>query len=134
MYENDVLKSTIHFTYDSYGNVASKTIPTDDTNSAVTTYAYTYNADGGYTITTTQTGITDADGNTLSDIVTTVTYDSQNNIISQTDANGNTTTMTYDLLNRLLTISYPDGIFDEYTYGAYGNITYNSTDNSNPFT
>lgn len=123
VYENDVLKSTVHYTYDSYGNVASKTVPIDDTNSAVTTYAYTYNSDGGYTLITTQSGIVDADGAAQSDIVTSVTYDSQNNIISRVDANGNTTTMTYDLLSRPLSVSHPDGTSESYSYDMANNIT-----------
>ena len=58
----------------------------------------------------------------------TITYDLSGNIISNTDANGNITTKTYDALNRVLT-STTDGYENaqdtniSYTYDCMGNVT-----------
>lgn len=114
-YENDVLKSTVNYTYDSHGNVASVT-KTVDGKTSTTTFAYAYATDGGHTVTETIGGITDADGNPCADITTSKTYDYRGNLVSATDANGGTTTMTYDMLNRLLSTHYPDGTSETYTY------------------
>ncbi len=123
VYENDVLIQTVSYTYDTYGNVASETVSDGAGNLYVTNYAYTYAPDGGFTLNTTKTNIKDADGNPLSDIVTIDVYDSNYNLISHTDANGNTTSMTYDNLGRLLTTHYPDGTNENYTYDVANGIT-----------
>ena len=44
------------------------------------------------------------------------------NLISKTDANGNTITYTYDALNRLVKKTYPDGSTIDYSYDAGGNL------------
>ena len=121
-YENDVLKSTVNYTYDSHGNVASVT-KTVDGKTSTTTFTYAYAADGGHTVTETIGGITDADGNPCADITTSKTYDYRGNLVSATDANGGTTTMTYDMLNRMLSTHYPDGTSETYTYDTVNNIT-----------
>ena len=121
-YENDVLKSTVNYTYDSHGNVASVT-KTVDGKTSTATFNYGYAADGGHTVTETIGGITDADGNPCADITTSKTYDYRGNLVSATDANGGTTTMTYDMLNRLLSTHYPDGTSETYTYDTVNNIT-----------
>lgn len=122
-YENDVLVKTVSYTYDTYGNIATETASIDGTNSMVTTYNYAYAPDGGYTLTSTITGIRNADGTPLADIVTTSVYDGEYNLISFTDANGNTTTNTYDMLGRPLTISHPDGTLESYSYDIVNGIT-----------
>ena len=49
-------------------------------------------------------------------------YDPNGNLISKLDANGNTTTYTYDKLNRLTNRSYTEGS-DTYEYDWRGNLT-----------
>ena len=49
-------------------------------------------------------------------------YDSNNNVISVTDASGSID-MTYDSANRLTEISYPNGQLLKYTYNAGGQLT-----------
>ena len=122
-YENDVLVKTVSYTYDTYGNIASETASIDGTNAIVTTYNYVYAPDGGYTLTSTITGVRDADGVQKPDITTVSVYDSNYNLVSQTDANGNTTTMTYDMLKRPLGITYPDGTTETYSYDIANGIT-----------
>jgi len=48
------------------------------------------------------------------------TYDANNNLIAKVDRKG-TTTYTYDALNRLLTVTEPDGRLTSYTFDASGN-------------
>lgn len=122
-YENDTLVKTVSYTYDTYGNIASETASIDGTNSVVTTYNYAYAPDGGYTLTSTITGVRNADGILQPDIVTTSVYDCNYNLVSQTDANGNTTTMTYDILKRPLGITHPDGTTETYSYDIANGIT-----------
>lgn len=52
----------------------------------------------------------------------TQTYDAHGNRLTRTDATG-TTTYTYDSLNRLNTITYPDSKVVDYDYDSIGNIT-----------
>ncbi len=122
IYENDVIKSTVNYTYDANGNVTCTSTFKDDGTSSVINYAYTYGT-SNYTVTTTQTGLVNADGEQVDNIVTSKTYDFQNNLLSQTDGNGNTTSYTYDNANRLLSVTYPDGTSDTYTYDISNNVT-----------
>ncbi len=123
VYENDVLIKSTSYTYDSYGNIASETLSMDGTSSIVTTYAYDYGLDGSYTLTTTVSNLTDADGNAINDIVTVHSYDADHNLIAQIDANGNPTVMTYDHMGRLLGTQYADGTSDSYSYDISEGIT-----------
>jgi len=120
---DDLVLKTINYTYDRYGNIATETAVIDDNNSMVTSYDYDYSPGGGYTLTTTQSGMKDADGQPLSNIVTTTVFDFNHNPVSITDANGNTTTTTYDMLGRPLVITYPDGTTESYSYDMQNNIT-----------
>ena len=120
-YENDVLKRTVNYTYDSFGNVASESVAVGD-KTALTQYAYTYSPGGGYIVTKTQKNITDSEGYDVDDIVTTTVYDSEHRPISQTDGNGGVATMTYDMSGRLLSASYPDGTSESFSYDTVNNI------------
>ena len=122
VYENDVLKSITNFTYDTYGNVISSSTLKDDGTYATTNYTYTYGTTS-YTVTSTQTGLVNADGDAIDNITTSKTYDYQNNLLSETDGNGNTTTYTYDNANRLTKITYPNGTYDTYSYDITNNVT-----------
>ena len=50
------------------------------------------------------------------------TYDGADNRISETDANGNTTTFTYNNLRKVLTMREPSGFTTTNTYDASGNL------------
>ncbi len=69
-----------------------------------------------------QTTITDADGNT-----TTNTYDSRGDLLSTTDPLGNATKYTYDEEGDRLTATDALGITTTYTYGSDGDLLSSST-------
>lgn len=60
-------------------------------------------------------------------------YDIAGNVISLTDANGNTTTNTYDNLNRLVTSTNPNNEITEYFYDSLGNIKKQTINGHNLF-
>jgi RHS repeat-associated protein len=62
------------------------------------------------------------DVNTLSDAVTTTTYDADNDKIAVTDPNTNTTTTTYDALDRQISTTDAAGDVSTTTYDAVGNV------------
>ncbi|MDD5748598.1 MAG: right-handed parallel beta-helix repeat-containing protein [Actinomycetota bacterium] len=111
--ETDALGGKNNITYDSHGNVSSRT----DKNGN-TTY-YTYDENGNPLTETDPLGnktsrTYDEKGNCLSTTdplgnITTWTYDSKGNMTSETDPLGNTTTYTYDSMGRLLTVTDPPG-------------------------
>jgi RHS repeat-associated protein len=127
------------FTYDSNGNMASRT----DALGRTTTYTYNslgqktamvtplQNAlAGGPTSTTTYTY--DALGNLTQTAAplgrtTSSTYDTNGNKLSDTDARGNVTTYAYDALNRLILTTYPDNTAASKTYDFRNNVI-NDTD------
>jgi len=50
------------------------------------------------------------------------TYDSQGQVLTSTDGNGNTTTNTYDVLGRLTTVADPNGFPTTFIYDKAGNV------------
>jgi RHS repeat-associated protein len=88
--------------YDPIGNVLSAT----DANGQAT--HYTYDAAGNVL------AATYTDGSTVN-----YTYDAHDNLTSATNTDG-TTTLTYDLNDRLEQISYPSGRYLKYTYDSAG--------------
>ena len=126
----DITQSPAHasqFTYDAYGDLASKTdalgrtttyaydslgrktsmtkpIPAGSTAAAATT-TYQYDALSHLTQTSAPLGR-----------VTSSQYDANGNKTSDTDARGNTTQYKYDALNRLAETDYPDGTKAARTY------------------
>jgi len=50
-------------------------------------------------------------------------YDSEGNIASVTDPNGNTTFYDYDALNRLTTVTQPGNVITSYDYDTHGNLS-----------
>jgi len=56
------------------------------------------------------------------DAVTTLTYDAENNVLTDTDPNNNTTTMTYDPLNRQSSMTDAAGDVSSMAYDPVGNL------------
>jgi len=61
----------------------------------------------------------------LQEVTTVFEYDGNGNVIARVDGNGYRTLYTYDKVNRLATIDYPDGAAPDVrlTYDANGNLT-----------
>ncbi len=115
----DACGNTTTYAYDSQGNVVAIT---DALNNATT---YQYDSDGNRVsvtdalgVTTTSTynylgrviavcqnyvnGVYDATDDADEDVITSYTYDVLGNLLTLTDAEGNTTTYTYDALGRVV--------------------------------
>jgi RHS repeat-associated protein len=144
----DANGNTTTYDYDALNRRTSMTDPLGD----ITTYEYANTgglpccgATAGYDLIT---GIIDADGKityyqydelnrryqkiqksggtndvvTPSDAVTTTTYDPEDNAIAVTDPNANTTTMTYDAINRVIGMTNAAGDVSTTAYDPVGNI------------
>jgi RHS repeat-associated protein len=61
--------------------------------------------------------------------LTTYSYDPSGNMLSATDAKGQTTTYQYDDLNRLVKTTFPDGTYETKTYDSFGNLLTRMTAN-----
>ncbi|MCX6033147.1 MAG: right-handed parallel beta-helix repeat-containing protein [Chloroflexi bacterium] len=131
--------SDLRYAYDKSGNVVSATDPSTGSGQAGTT---TYTYDATYRLTAVsgpglnETYSYDASGNRRSKGGLTSTYDAANQLVSSSDgttytydANGNlrtktkagqTTTYTWDGLDRLVRIDFPDGAYAAYAYDAQG--------------
>ena len=120
-YVNNTLTALTTYTYNARGQVTSKTDCLDLAAKTGVTTVYTY--DGANLATETITGLTDADGKALPDLVTAYTYDTMGRLLTATDAAGRTTTNTYDVRGRLLTTTAPDGSVTAYTYDLAANDT-----------
>jgi RHS repeat-associated protein len=125
--------SDLRYVYDKNGNVV---------NVADASGATTYTYDAAYQLTAVsgpglnETYSYDASGNRRSKNALTYTYDAANQLMSSSDgttytydANGNrrtksrggqTTTYTWDALDRLVRIDFPDATYAAYTYDAQG--------------
>jgi len=77
----------------------------------------------GYDDADRRTKVTKAYGTAEQSDDATIAYGSNGKINTQTDANGNATTYGYDGLDRISTVSYPGGSYDQAAYDANGNIT-----------
>ncbi|MBT8764221.1 hypothetical protein KFV02_09780, partial [Desulfohalobiaceae bacterium Ax17] len=96
---------TITYSYDSFGNMLSRTDQSGSTTS------YTYDAFGNILT------ITDAQGNVISN-----TYDEKGNLISTTDPAGNTTTYQYDAKGRIISVTDANKRVTTFGYDAAGNL------------
>ena len=111
-------------TYNYYNNGARESVTYNDGTKDTAIEEYTYYGDGLlWTLTNTKL---DAAGNTIIDSYS-YTYDAAHNQTSKTDAKG-VTSYTYDVLNRLETVTEPSGTLEApsttttaYTYDAAGN-------------
>lgn len=122
--------NTLDYGYDSHCNLTSVT----DGLASDNHYTFAYNSNG------TLASMTDAMGNVttygydsagnLTSITppsplgqTTITYDALSRVTSVTDGNGHKTTYSYNGLNELTGITYADGTGVTYTYNADGDVT-----------
>jgi len=80
----------------------------------------------------TQTQYLQGNGNAPATLVTTsYEYDIMNNLISMTDAEGNTSRFVYDGLGRMIEEIYPDGKKNRYSYDVMDNVTQTIDPNGN---
>jgi len=61
--------------------------------------------------------VTDAAGN-----LNQYAYDTENNLLSITDANGHSTSFTYDVYGRVTQTTFPSSLAESYSYDAIGNL------------
>jgi YD repeat-containing protein len=148
----DGLRTT--YEYDGLGQELGETEYSDSYPDGLTT-SYIYNADGQITsetdppvtnrvtgaIHTAQTSTTyDADGDVTSQTVAdttggdasrtaTRTYNSYDELTSETDADGNKTSYTYDEYGNVATETDPDGNVTAYTYDGDGNLLTTTLEN-----
>jgi len=129
----DPLGQTTTNAYDTHGNLTSVTTPSPDGTTAASVTSFTYNTNGTLatitdplsnqtSLTYYSTGllhtITDAQSN-----VTTYAYDARGNrtsVIDPINGSSHPTTFTYDSMNRLTQITYPDSSTVQFHYDYRG--------------
>lgn len=97
-----------------------QTIATIDANGNRTDF--TYDA-AGRQIATIAPEVVDARVGSLTRPIVTQSYDPTGRVISNIDANGHTTTFSYDELGRLVRTDHPDGSFTTQGFDAAGRVT-----------
>lgn len=114
IYVNDVLKSKIQYSHDTYGNIVNQKAYSDSSNYVETEYTY---QNGAYVVNEKVKQVADND-NAVSDVSISSTYNYWGYPVTQTDANGNTTTYEYDEIGRVIKITNPDNTYKEYYYAS----------------
>ena len=112
IYENDVLRSTVQYSHDTYGNIINQKQYINDIDYVETEYTY----ENGVNVIAETTKNVFSMSSTSSNITVSATYDYWGNPLTQTDANGNTTEYQYDLLDRVIFLEKPDGGMRDYQY------------------
>ena len=97
-----------------------QTIATIDANGHRTDFSYDA---AGRQISVISPQVVDARDGSLVRPTVTQTYDAAGRVISTTDANGHTTTFSYDELGRLTRTDHPDGTFTTQGFDAAGRVT-----------
>lgn len=120
----DVVGTKTTLTYEKGGNILEVN-QRDTTNTLIGQTIRTYDAEGRL-VTNTEKALSGG-----SDRVTRYTYDTDTNILTETDANNHTTTLTYDTLGRQKTILLPSGLLSIFTYDANSNIIKQEIKNGN---
>ena len=123
--ENNLIKAQTKYEYDESGRVIREIRWIGDTNGdgaltesdETSETAYTYAEENGlHVITCTVSGIRDADGNAQPPSVTVYKSNLFGSPVSQTDPNGNTTTVEYDALQRPVKLTYASGAEETASY------------------
>ena len=123
--ENNLIKAQTKYEYDESGRVIREIRWIGDTNGdgaltesdETSETAYTYAEENGlHVITCTVSGIRDADGNAQPPSVTVYKSNLFGSPVSQTDPNGNTTTVEYDALQRPVKLTYASGVEETASY------------------
>jgi RHS repeat-associated protein len=96
----------------SYTNGELMSLTNGVGSASPSTWSYTYDPFSMGT-----TSVIDPDGHK-----STSTYDQDGNLLSSTDALGNTTSYSYNSFDQLLSVTDPMGITTSYTYDADGNL------------
>lgn len=115
IYVNDVLKSKIQYSHDSYGNIVNQKAYSDSSNYVETEYTY---QNGAYVINEKIKQVVNND-NVVSDVSISSTYNYWGCPVTQTDGNGNTATYEYDEISRVTKITNPDDTYKEYYYSTW---------------
>jgi RHS repeat-associated protein len=87
-----------------------------DSSGKAVEYAYDI---GGRT-----TSITTPKANEIGKVSQMYTYDTQGNVISDTDGEGNTILYEYDMWGNTTKVTDPDGVITQYAYDKLGNLTH----------
>ncbi|AXI02600.1 RHS repeat-associated core domain-containing protein [Aquirhabdus parva] len=128
---------TVSYTYDQFGNIASKTSKVGHTwasgDTSYTTSYYNYNSAGQPQVITTPDGLSDQliydghynlttkihgqwNGTSVTGLVTTNNYNDLNQLYQSTDEDGIITKFEYDALGRLTKTTYANGNSEIRTY------------------
>jgi len=131
----DARSNTTTYEYDDLGRVTKITDPLG--NQTINTYsdANLVQIEEGKTTTESgritiieydglnrRTAVKKLDDSQVEVILLTYTYNSEGQIINQTDGNSNTTTNTHDELGRLISVADPSGFTSSYVYDKNGNV------------
>jgi YD repeat-containing protein len=111
------IHATSTYTYDGEGNVLTATVGAGTAAARTTQYVYDSASPRRLVSTIVDPGVGHLN------LTTQYTYDSQGNVLSVTDPNGNTTHSVYDDANEKLFSVSPTGAVTGYTYNADGQVT-----------
>lgn len=125
IYVNDVLKSKIQYSHDTYGNIVNQKAYSDSSNYVETEYTY---QNGAYVVDEKVKQVANND-NVVSDVSISSTYNYWGYPVTQTDANGNTTTYEYDEIGRVIKITNPDNTYKEYIHSTWYTREYDELGN-----
>ena len=133
----DALNEHTQFSYDNQGNLSSVIFPDNRSlNYQYDSAGRMFNVSDGasrslqvsYNVQGLPTTITGASG-----VLRHVDYDAMARPVYVTDAIGITVTNEYDLINELLTRTWPDNISENFGYGVCGLVAYTNRDNQATF-
>ncbi len=136
---NGEIVSKTTYTYDTKGNVITKTKHIDIASGETSTTIFSYSdnisrpsgisLNGVYCTSVSVSGIINADGTAQPTHTEIYKYDIAGRKTHFTDANGNATVTSYDTRGRVVSVSYADGTSESYTYNFTTN-TVTHTDKS----